>query len=92
MKSYRRVKENLSSYVSSFLYDFTLAYRKRYSANHVLLRLIENWKLAPDKNKFVGAVLMDLSNAVDSMSYDLLKQICVHMFFKLTDFYFSIPI
>ena len=32
--------------VTNFLSNFISAYRKGYSANRVLLRLIENWKAA----------------------------------------------
>ena len=55
-----------------FLSDFIPAYRKEYSTNHVLLRLIENWKAALDSNLFTGAVLMDLSKTFDCYALDLL--------------------
>ena len=35
---------------------FISAYRKYYSSNHVLIRLIENWNKSLDQEKFVGAV------------------------------------
>ena len=57
---------------TNFLSDFISAYRKGYSTNHVLLRLIENWKAALDTNLFTEAVLMDLSKAFDCTPYDLL--------------------
>ena len=63
---------NLTDYVDSLLSKFIPAYRKSYSSNHVLIRLIENWKKSLDQKKFVGAVLMDLSKAFDSISYALL--------------------
>ena len=47
------------SSVFNFLFDFISAYRKGHSTNHVILRLIENWKAALDSNLFTGAVLMD---------------------------------
>ena len=68
----RYLHESLTPFVNSFLSEFILAYRKTYSTNHVLIRLIENWKKSLDQNKFVGAVLMDLSKAFDCIFHDLL--------------------
>ena len=48
------------------------AYREKYSTNHVLIRLIENWKKALDEKFLVGTVLMDLSKAFDCIPHDLL--------------------
>ena len=45
---------------------------ENYSSSHVLIRLIENWKQALDKNFVVGTVLMDLSNNFDCIPHDLL--------------------
>ena len=64
--------ENLTNYVNTFLSKFISAYRKSYSTNHVLIRLIENWKKSLDEKKIVGAVLMDLSKTFDSIPLDLL--------------------
>ena len=60
------------SSVTNFLSDFISAYRKGYSTNHVLLRLIENWKAVLDSNLFTGVVLMDLSKAFDCIPRNLL--------------------
>ena len=60
------------SSVTNFLSDFISAYRKGYSTNPVLLRLIENRKAALDSNLFTGAVLMDLLKAFDCILHDLL--------------------
>ena len=48
------------------------AYRKNYSSQHVLKRLLEEWKKCLDNNYVVGGVLMDLSRAFDCVPYDLL--------------------
>ena len=75
------LRENLTNYVNTFLSKFISAYRKSYSTNHVLIRLIENWKKSLDEKKFVGAVLMDLSKAFDSIPHDLLiAKMCAYGF------------
>ena len=72
-KIYERFLHNqITSFSNKFLSDFISAYRKGYSTNHVLIRLVENWKLALDKNIFTGAVLMDLSKAFDCIPHNLL--------------------
>ena len=48
------------------------AYRKKYSTNHVLIRLIENWKKVLDEKFLIGAVLMFFSKAFDCIPNNLL--------------------
>ena len=68
----RYILGTLSPFIDTFLSQFISAYRKLYSSNHVLIRLIESWKKDLDNKKFVGAVLMDLSKAFDCILHDLL--------------------
>ena len=64
--------EAFKPFIDTFLSEYIAAYREHYSSNHVLIRLIENWKKALDEKFFVGAVLMDLSKAFDCIPHDLL--------------------
>ena len=54
----------IASFSNEFLSDFISPYRKGYCTNHVLIRLIGNWKTTLDKNLFIGAALMDLSDCI----------------------------
>ena len=62
----------LSDYFSSILSPFLSAYKRGYSCEAVLLRLIEVWRNALDNKCVVGAVSMDLSKAFDMIPHDLL--------------------
>ena len=68
----RWTKDKMEPFVNEILSKFISAYRKNYSSNHVLLRLLEEWKKQLDGKNFVGAVLMDLSKAFDCVPHDLL--------------------
>lgn len=68
----RYILNSITPFVNEFLSVFISAYRKNYSSNHVLIRLIESWKQSLDNKNFVGAVLMDLSKAFDCIPHDLL--------------------
>ena len=51
---------------------FISAYRKNDNTQHVMIRLLEEWRENLDKNYVVGGVLMDLSKAFDCVPHDLL--------------------
>ena len=50
---------------------FISAYRVSYSTQHVLIRLIEEWRKNLDNNYYIETVLMDLSKAFDYIPLDL---------------------
>ena len=66
------IKNYLMKSMDNFFSPYLSAYRASYSTQHVLLRLIEEWKTNLDNNFAVGAVLMDLSKAFDCIPHDLL--------------------
>ena len=68
----RWTQEKIVPHVNKILSKFISAYRKKHSCNHVLIRLLEEWKKHLDDKNFVGAVLMDLSKAFDCIPHDLL--------------------
>ena len=48
------------------------AYRKSYNLQHVLIRLIEEWREYLDNDFIEGAVMTDLSKAFDCIPHELL--------------------
>ena len=72
-KIYEKViKNQLVSYFDRYLSPFTSTYRKNYSAQQLLIHLLEKWREKLDKNFIVGAVLMDLSKVFDCNPHDLI--------------------
>ena len=72
-KIYERFLHNsLCKFTDKIFSHFISAYRKSYSSNHVLMRLINDWKKSLDNKNLVGTVLMDLSKAFDCIPHDLL--------------------
>ena len=72
-KVYENVIENeLLKSMNVHLSPFISAYRNNYNTQHVLLRLLEEWREHLDNIKIVGVILMDLSKAFDCVPHDLL--------------------
>ena len=65
------IKDQLVSELDKYLSPIISAYRKRYNTQHVLTRLVEEWRERLDNNYIVGAILMNLSKAFDCISHDL---------------------
>ena len=48
------------------------AFRKGYSCQSLLIKMIDDWKTALDERKTIGTIFMDLSKAFDCLSHGLL--------------------
>ena len=66
------IKNQLALYLENIFSPFLSAYRENYNTQHVLIRLVEEWKKHLDNNEVVGGVLMDLSKAFHCIPHDLL--------------------
>ena len=72
-KIYERIlSDQLADYINKKLSIHLCGFRKGYSTQYALLRLIEDWRQCIDKRGIVGTVLMDLSKAYDCLPHDLL--------------------
>ena len=68
----RAIHELLTEYFNNHFHPFLSAFRSGYGCNTTLLKIIEDWKQALDQNKYIAAVLMDLSKALDCLPHKLL--------------------
>ena len=58
--------------MDQFLSKYQCGFCKGYSTQYCLLAMLEKWKSAVDKGKSFGALLTDLSKALDCLSHELL--------------------
>ena len=66
------LSQQLSAYFENIFDKYLCAFRKGKGCQTVLLRLLEDWRAAFDKNEYVAAVLMDLSKAFDCLPHRIL--------------------
>ena len=64
--------DQINIYYSKIISTNLSAYRKSYCCENVILKCVENWKCALDKNEVVGCILTDLSKAFDSIPHGLM--------------------
>ena len=65
------LNDQLLQHFITIFNDFLSAYRKGYSCQSLLVKVIDDWKKSLDNNHIVWAVFMDLSKAFDSLSHSL---------------------
>ena len=66
------LKNHLVSSMNQHFSNVVSTYRKYYSSQHVLIRLLEEWRKCLDNNYVVGGVLVDLSKSFDCVPQNLL--------------------
>ena len=59
------LSDQLTDLFENIFHTFLCAFRKGHGCQTTLLRLLEDWKTALDKNQYVAAILIDLSKAFD---------------------------
>ena len=73
------MNDQLKTYFDNILSKFLSAFRKNYSCQSILLKMIEDWKKALDHGLTVGAIMIDLSKAFDTIPH-------VHLLRKLENY------
>ena len=66
------INEQFSSFFSQHFNVYLSAFRPGYGCQSTSLRIIEDLKQALVENKYVAAIIMDLSKAFDCLSHGLL--------------------
>ena len=66
------ISKQLMKFFNNIFDKMLCAYRKGYSCDHALIKLVDSWKRALDSDKFVGVISMDLSKAFDCIPHGLL--------------------
>ena len=68
----RAIFDQLTDFFNFHFHPSLSAFRKGFGCQTALLKIIEDWKKALDENKYIAAILMDLSKAVDCLPHDLI--------------------
>ena len=67
----RAINSQLPAYFSLHFNPFLSVFLSGYGCQTTLIRIVEDWKQALDKNYCLAAVLMDLSKAFDCLPHDI---------------------
>jgi hypothetical protein len=66
------LEQQLSDFFENMINPYLCACKRGHGCQTILLRLLEDWRNALDKNQYVAAVLMDLSKAFDCLPHAIL--------------------
>ena len=68
----RLLYSQIEIFIENKLSHNQCGFRKGYSAQYCLIKMLEKWKSALDNNNHTGALLADLSKAFDCINHDLM--------------------
>ena len=68
----RAIFDQLTNFFNFYFHPSLSAFRKGFGCQTALLQIIEDWKKTLDENKYIAAILMDLSKAFDCLPHDLI--------------------
>ena len=68
----RLIYNQLNEFAETKFSKFFTGFRKYHNTQYALLRMIENWKTQLNKRKEISVIIMDVSNAFDTLNYNLL--------------------
>ena len=68
----RIIYSQIDAFMQDKLSNLLTGFRKNHSTQHCLMYMLENWKNMLDKEGYVCAMFMDLSEAFDTIHHDLI--------------------
>ena len=68
------IYSQINSYMEPKLSKYLAGLCQNHKTQHTLLRMIESWRALLNKGQIVGAIIMDLSKAFDTLKHKLLLQ------------------
>ena len=68
----KMIYTQINSFMEPKLSEFVAGFRAKHNTQHALLKMIETWRAMLNNSKKVGAIVMDLSKAFDTLNLNLL--------------------
>ena len=68
----KMIYAQINSFMEPKLSKFLAGFRAKRNTQHALLKMIETWRAILNKGNKVGAIIMDLSKAFDTLNHNLL--------------------
>ena len=66
------IYSQVNSNMEPKLFKYLAIFRRNHNTQHTLLRMIESWRALQNKGQKVGAIIMDMSKAFDTLNHKLL--------------------